>query len=149
MKLIKYIKAILTFAPAPAEEQPKPRRKSVPTPESIGKAKARRARKSTAPTATCVGYTRKGLENAIAKSLNAYEGKRQTKAANPPSRLKGFATSEGIRVTDILGDNPPAKVIAAFVRLGNASNPRPSGKCPKGYKFRGKNAIRVKVKATK
>jgi hypothetical protein len=139
MKLIKNIIARITFADA--EETTK---KVAPKPR-----KARKARKpSNKGTATCVGYTKAGFEKAMTKLTSNWTGKRPTKAANPPKRMKGFATSDGILVTKMY-PNATATQVAAFMMIANKPNPRAVKACkwnsPKGYIARGGNATRVQI----
>lgn len=115
------------------------------------KAKAKRVRKSR--TYTLTGYTASALRKAVdAKVATFGESPSRKPASARKSRvhnerkLKGFITTDGTPVTDVLADSSAAEV-KAFVALGNRANPRPSGNCPKGYRFRGSNAMRMTVAA--
>ena len=139
MKLIKNIIAIVSFA-RNAEE---------PTKKVAQPRKARKARKpSNKGTATCVGYTSTGFKKAMDKLTSNWTGKRPTKAANPPKRMKGFATSDGILVAKMY-PNATATQVAAFMMIANKPNPRAVKACkwnsPKGYVARGGNATRVQI----
>lgn len=140
MKLIKNIIAIVSFA-RNAEEQPT-KTKNVAR-------KPRKARKpSNKGTATCVGYTSAGFKKAMTKLTSNHTGKRPTKAANPPKRMKGFATSDGILVAKMY-PNATATQVAAFMQIANRPNPKAVKACKwnhaKGYVARGGNATRVKI----
>jgi hypothetical protein len=121
------------------------------TPTKTKKAKAKRVRKSR--TYTLTGYTASALRKAIdAKVATFGESPSRKPASARKSRvhnerkLKGFITTDGTPITDVLADASAAEV-KAFVALGNHANPRPSGNCPKGYRFRGSNAMRMTVAA--
>jgi len=121
------------------------------TPTKTKKAKAKRVRKSR--TYTLTGYTASALKKAIdAKVATFGESPSRKPASARKSRvhnerkLKGFITTDGTPITDVLADASAAEV-KAFVALGNHANPRPSGNCPKGYRFRGSNAMRMTVAA--
>ena len=121
------------------------------TPTKTKKAKAKRVRKSR--TYTLTGYTASALRKAIdAKVATFGESPSRKPASARKSRvhnerkLKGFITTDGAPITDVLADASAAEV-KAFVALGNHANPRPSGNCPKGYRFRGSNAMRMTVAA--
>lgn len=137
MKLIKNIIAILSFA-SPAQKQP----------TKVAR-KPRKARKpSNKGTATCVGMTSAGFAKAMTKLTSNWTGKRPTKAANPPKRMKGFATSDGILVAKMY-PNATATQVAAFMQIANRPNPKAVKACKwnhaKGYVARGGNATRVKI----
>lgn len=121
------------------------------TPTKTKKAKAKRVRKSR--TYTLTGYTASALRKAVdAKVATFGESPSRKPASARKSRvhnerkLKGFITTDGTPITDVLADSSAAEV-KAFVALGNRANPRPSGNCPKGYRFRGSNAMRMTVAA--
>jgi len=141
MSYINNLWNALVSAPAPV----------TPTPTKTKKAKAKRVRKSR--TFTLTGYTASALRKAIdAKVATFGESPSRKPASARKSRvhnerkLKGFITTDGTPVTDMLADASAAEV-KAFVALGNRANPRPSGNCPKGYRFRGSNAMRMTVAA--
>lgn len=121
------------------------------TPTKTKKAKAKRVRKSR--TYTLTGYTASALRKAVDAKVAAFGESPSRKPASARKsrvhnerKLKGFITTDGTPVTDVLADSSAAEV-KAFVALGNHANPRPSGNCPKGYRFRGSNAMRMTVAA--
>ena len=127
MSYINQLWNALVSAPAPV------------TPTKTKKAKAKRVRKSR--TYTLTGYTASALRKAIdAKVATFGESPSRKPASARKSRvhnerkLKGFITTDGTPVTDVLADASAAEV-KAFVSLGNRPNPRPSGNCPKGYRL--------------
>lgn len=118
------------------------------TPTKTKKAKAKRVR-----TYTLTGYTASALRKAIDTKIATFGESPSRKPASARKsrvhnerKLKGFITTDGTPVTDVLADASAAEV-KAFVALGNRANPRPSGNCPKGYRFRGSNAMRMTVAA--
>ena len=142
MKMIRYIKAIVTLARNTEEQPTKKARKA---------RKARRKRTTKRErTATCVGYTSAGFKKAMDKLTNAHTGKRPSRAAYPQKRMNGFATSDGVLIAEMY-PNATATQVAAFMQIANTPNPRAVKACgwnnAKGYVARGANATRVTVKS--